>query len=108
MILLPNSWNYGCVLSHLASYNNVDVKNYTVIEFVILGGLYFCLRQCHLFIKLQTLRRQKSFCATLTAILLQVHVPLPQSFVVEIGSHFGAQAGLKLMIFLPPPPECWD
>jgi hypothetical protein len=25
-----------------------------------------------------------------------------------IGSHHVAQAGLKLMVLLPQPPECWD
>jgi hypothetical protein len=29
-------------------------------------------------------------------------------YFFKTGSHFVAQAGLKLMIFLPQPSECWD
>jgi hypothetical protein len=29
-------------------------------------------------------------------------------FYLAIGSHFVFQAGLKLLILQPQPPECWD
>jgi hypothetical protein len=32
----------------------------------------------------------------------------PVFCLFEIGSPYVAQAGLELVIFLPPPPECWD
>jgi hypothetical protein len=29
-------------------------------------------------------------------------------FCIETGSHSVVEAGLKLLILLPPPPQCWD
>jgi hypothetical protein len=38
------------------------------------------------------------------------HLPLSlvSPALFETGSHFVAQAGLKLSVLLPQPPECWD
>jgi hypothetical protein len=41
-------------------------------------------------------------------MVIAVGIIICFGLVFEIGFHYVAQAGLKLSIFLPQPPECWD